>query len=351
MTKSRDLQRMFVTILKKGAKDNTYKFALARFMLDYVHNLGEDDVNRHIRNATSVEISYDVIASTFLRYYWDQECMYKINQNSPNKKRPKIITIIRKEIGENYIPTKFKDVNREDKLVMLKSVRKNLFGSEAGKTSVVIPRFQNIPGVRLRKTRLFYSYDDNVKKLYLKPDALRLFHQNYVILRDSVLLEWAKYLERFNTMPKLNSKVDSRPKRGSLKHKLRILEKDFSQCFYCEKNLNQRNASVDHFIPWSYIFDDELWNLVLACGRCNSIKRDRLAGKACLDGLLVRNKEYKEEIPQLGRSLEKIDTRLGWEKEIRQHYSNCRSCGFSVQSGVFVCRPHNTQGYLEYIKG
>lgn len=351
MTKSRDLQRMFVTILKRGVKDNTYKFALARFMLDYVHNLNEDDVNLHIRNATSVEISYDDIANAFLRYYWDQECMYKINQNSPNKRRPKIITIIRKEIGENYIPTKFKDVNKKDKLVMLNSVRKNLFGSEMSKTSIVIPRFQNIPGTRPRKTRLFYSYDDSVRKLYLKPDALRLFHQNYVILRDSVLLEWAKYLERFNTMPKLNSKVDSRPKRGSLKHKLRILEKDFDQCFYCERNLNQKNTSVDHFIPWSYILDDELWNLVLACGRCNSRKRDRLAGKACLDELLIRNKEYKEEIPQLGRSLEKIDTRWGWKKEIERHYSSCKNCGFGVQRRAFVCRPRNTKGYLEYVRG
>lgn len=349
MAEIRALQRTFVTILKRGVKYNTYKFALARFLLDYVNSLDEDYVNYHIRNAITVQIPYDVIAKSFLQYYWDQECMYKINQTSPNNRLPRIIKIIRNEIGKNYVPTKFSNLEVLSKYKMLDGVKKEVFGLESHKKSIVIPKFQNLPGGKT--TRMFYSYDGIARILELKPDALRLFHQNYTVLRDSVLLEWAKYLERFNTMPKLNSKVDSRPRRGSLKHKLRILEKDFSQCFYCERTLNQKNTSVDHFIPWSYIFDDELWNLVLACGRCNSIKRDRLAGRACLNGLVIRNKDYKEEIPQLGKSLERINTHVGWEKEIRHHYKNCINCGFGVQHKAFVCRPRDTQDYVEYVKG
>ena len=48
---------------------------------------------------------------------------------------------------------------------------------------------------------------------------------------------------------------------------------------------------VDHFIPWSFIKDDNLWNFVLACPSCNSGKRDRLAAYDYLLQLEVRNKE------------------------------------------------------------
>ena len=40
-------------------------------------------------------------------------------------------------------------------------------------------------------------------------------------------------------------------------------------CFYCNNSLKSNHIHVDHFIPWSYIFDNNVWNLVLACQECN----------------------------------------------------------------------------------
>ena len=134
----------------------------------------------------------------------------------------------------------------------------------------------------------------------------------------------------------LIAKVNSiRPERKSLKFALKVLQKDSKQCFYCHTSLDRTETDVDHFSPWSYMFDDELWNLVLACEKCNHKKSDLLAGKKYLNDLLYRNESTMQKIRQLERSIKRIDTRRGWKKEIEVHYTNCFEYGFSVQEGLF----------------
>ena len=56
-----------------------------------------------------------------------------------------------------------------------------------------------------------------------------------------------------------------------------------------ELDSTNRNTHVDHFIPWSYIQNDNLWNLVLSCQACNGKKSDKLASGKYLHKLLPRN--------------------------------------------------------------
>jgi hypothetical protein len=42
-------------------------------------------------------------------------------------------------------------------------------------------------------------------------------------------------------------------------------------------------------IPWDYIFEDALWNLVLACESCNCSKSNSLPSKKYLRKLMERN--------------------------------------------------------------
>ena len=332
-----DLQREFISIITRGKKDNTYKFALARFLLDYSRRQHVSVVTEAMQKGRGVNIPYDEIAKEFLRYYWHQECMYKIRQNYHERKPPAIISVIRDQIGGNYIPSKFSDIDRQDLAEMIHQTRKRVFNKEKTKTSIVIPRFQNVSfGTGVKRTRSFYDYDDDAGTLTLRPEALMLFRKNYNVLIKSVFLEWAKYLERINTMPMLIAKVSMKPERRSLKFALKVLEKDFRQCFYCNTSLDEIETNVDHFIPWSYVFDDELWNLVLACGKCNSRKSDLLAGEDCLNDLIGRNERWGSAIRPLERSLKKIDTGRGWQKEIELHYENCVDYGFSVRNNLFA---------------
>jgi 5-methylcytosine-specific restriction endonuclease McrA len=52
-----------------------------------------------------------------------------------------------------------------------------------------------------------------------------------------------------------------------------VLDRDYWTCHYCGQEAN----TVDHLIPISKGGTDEATNMVAACVKCNSGKRDRMA--------------------------------------------------------------------------
>jgi 5-methylcytosine-specific restriction endonuclease McrA len=52
-----------------------------------------------------------------------------------------------------------------------------------------------------------------------------------------------------------------------------VLQRDYFTCHYCGQEAN----TVDHLIPISKGGTDEATNMVAACIKCNSGKRDRIA--------------------------------------------------------------------------
>lgn len=78
-----------------------------------------------------------------------------------------------------------------------------------------------------------------------------------MVLKLVGLILVKKLLEKTNFTPKLISKIESlaSPKRLSLNKYRKILLETTDLCFYCEKPLVENQIDVDHFIPWSYIFD------------------------------------------------------------------------------------------------
>ena len=51
---------------------------------------------------------------------------------------------------------------------------------------------------------------------------------------------------------------------------------------------------MDHFIPWSYVKDDKLWNFVLACPQCNEKKNNRIPTEMYLDMIIKRNEIIRD---------------------------------------------------------
>ncbi len=267
-----------------------------------------------------------------MKYYWHQECKYRIKQNYNDAKPPSVITTITKVFGKKYIPESLTEPKFTKQINLAqKEIRSKVFGKESNKTSQVIPRFQNIrEGNTTQRKQIFYDYDDKKAQLEIKPEALEFFQHNHTFLMKSVILEWSKFLEKINTLPRLIAKVESAEvRRSSLRKYVKIFN-DFSDCFYCNRSLDEAEIHVDHFIPWSYIFEDEAWNLVLACGRCNLRKSDSLAKPDFRDELIKRNFDHQKEIGILRKSLLKLDAGKGWKPEIEHHYRNCMEYGFNV---------------------
>ncbi len=304
-------------ILARSGKNNTYKFAFARFLLDYS---SEKDV---------VQVRYSEIAKYFFRYYWLQECKSKLLQG-PLNQQPEIITIIRKEFAGEAYPYTFKELERKKPTKIescVELITKRCFDD-------VVPRFQG-------REKIFFDYSateyhdsaDNKKinplgEILMNPDAIRFFKNNHDVLFKAVILEWVRFLEARNLgMPRLVSKIEANDigPRDQAKFR-RLLELFTDTCFYCKGVLEPNKTHVDHVLPYDYIGDTELWNLVLACQACNCKKLNNLPPRKYITALKERNTKHATLRP-MQKSLHSLNHGT---RDIDWHYENAKEHNYEV---------------------
>lgn len=105
-------------------------------------------------------------------------------------------------------------------------------------------------------------------------------------------------MEKINDDSVLNhllTKIGISTQRNNLSAYRQILweELENKTCFYCGKPLKEGAIHVYHFIPWSFIKDDKLWNFVLSCPKCNESKKDKLPDEAYLKRIMKRNSDSR----------------------------------------------------------
>ncbi len=180
---------------------------------------------------------------------------------------------------------------------------------------------------------------DKYHGIDINPKAATFFKKYNRILEKVIILEWAKFVEKFNNTPKLIEKTEGgkiERNLGKAKKFTKILqESGFNTCFYNEDhNLTEGEIHADHVIPFSYIREDELWNYVLSCKKCNLAKSDYLPPEEFLVNLIDRNNDEKNRrIPELEKSLSKFTDEP--DKEIWRHYKNALGDGFIEFKGRF----------------
>ena len=156
-----------------------------------------------------------------------------------------------------------------------------------------------------------------------------------------MILEWARYIEKFNPgIPELIDKIEGNmEKRGNTTKERKILQPIFTTCFYCNDKLNlekdpntpKKDPEVEHVIPFSFIREDEIWNFVLSCRKCNCSKLGALPPQYFMNRLYRRNNEYRKSIEELETSLSELgEERKTCEKRIQDHYDNAKSHGYVV---------------------
>ncbi|WP_305151131.1 HNH endonuclease domain-containing protein [uncultured Dubosiella sp.] len=64
--------------------------------------------------------------------------------------------------------------------------------------------------------------------------------------------------------------------------------------FYTGKVLEANDISIDHVIPWSFMYSDDIWNLVITSKSVNSSKSNSVPSKKVIRRLEERNKELVE---------------------------------------------------------
>ena len=321
---------LFMHILKGGAKDNTYKFALARALLELCSERGPDAGGPYV-------IEYEKLAERFLRYYWRQECVFHIRQHHHPNREAAAIKAIRGKWGSMTAHDDFDMLDGDDVRHVTGRIERDVFGSERAKKSLVVPKFQKVKCARYaEEVQMFYVHDAKKRQITVRAAACDFFRRNYDILRNAVGFEWAKYLERANGgLPGLIAKVESvrtTPARNTayIKKAKEALLSPRTKCFYCRCRLDRKEVELDHVIPWSFIFDDQLWNLVPACGGCNGHKSNLLPDRRTYEELVARNEKCAGRIGKLSESLKLLGRGEDWKKAMRDYYKSCEDYKFLV---------------------
>ncbi|WBL16886.1 HNH endonuclease [Sutcliffiella sp. NC1] len=276
-----EIWRIFTVVLSnRSAKSSTYKFALIKSLIENLYLVNDD-----------FELTYDQIAYSFTKIYWNLVVQHDLIQHNNNPKKNARVATLMKEYQQQYsIPSEFIwdkiDTNIQIKLVRkVKSIMKeNVFGALYGDTR-----------------GKFYAFDHRQEYFKINP-AVHAFMLNYQrLIVNLTNYHMAAMIETLNEVPSINyllGKVESIARRSSLSSFENILLNYFeAKCFYCEKPLTgaKRETHVDHFIPWSFVQSDNIWNLVLSCNRCNISKSDKLPEKQYLEFIIDRNNVLTEK--------------------------------------------------------
>jgi 5-methylcytosine-specific restriction endonuclease McrA len=62
------------------------------------------------------------------------------------------------------------------------------------------------------------------------------------------------------------------------------------KCFMYNELIPNESLTINHIIPWSFLFSDDLWNLVYSHKSCNSSKYNRITTYKIIISLEERNK-------------------------------------------------------------
>ena len=187
---------VFAGIIRSGRKDSTYKFALARALLDYCHR------NRE-RGSRRLVVPYRLLAMSFAEYYWRLDRVFKLNQAPKKKRTPAAVSAVR-SVRPSDPPESYLDLDGADRAKIESAIMKSVFGHARKKTSLVVPRFQNVAcgpgrgGARWRvvPNPIFYEYSDDDQEIRLLPEAYDFFRSYYYTLMWVVLDGWAEFIKK-----------------------------------------------------------------------------------------------------------------------------------------------------------
>jgi hypothetical protein len=282
----------WLEIITKMVNSNTYKLAWGRAIIESIH------LEQYTQFDDEIRIHFDTLSELILKYYWNQIFFFNLKQGPSLEKSPLIYQLTEKAINSykttsnSNLPVWFdvakieleKDIQVYSKLI--KSI------SSALKLDVS-HRFMNID----QDIKSIYVLNKKEKYIYLKKEDAFILKEYGLVLTQLLNYKWAQLLEQYNRSPKIVSKVkgsqEAHIKRSNLNRFKEILlkfhENNEPIDFYTGEVLDLNDISIDHVIPWSFMFSDDLWNLVITSKKYNSSKSNRIPSQEIIKKLIERN--------------------------------------------------------------
>lgn len=122
-----------------------------------------------------------------------------------------------------------------------------------------------------------YRFSDTGKEIELQPRWRGYLRRHLGIVQSFVDWHLVQYVQRLNpNIPGIPNKLFAPEKRNL------TLAREFwsaagaMQCIYTGLKIQIEQADLNHFLPWSFVAHDLLWNIIPATPAANSAKSDAL---------------------------------------------------------------------------
>lgn len=261
---------------------STYKPVFLKSLLDisdYDDEFAEGKLIGNLwieKDDERLRINLNFIAIRYIKYYWEFLFKFKLKQ-SHSPLDANINTILRK-------------VNKEPKTPSLE-----LLASEGFielRKEVINRSIKPEVLVHLDPIGDLYKRHERSDSITVDMSLIDFLKTHKGILLAALNFMITRYLEKINFVPRIAEKVAGSIPRTHLnnKEKTILLELHDDSCFYCQAK-SQRGYHMDHVIPFNYLYQTEIFNIVPSCNTCNSSKNDRLPTLEVLERVIERNKK------------------------------------------------------------
>lgn len=304
-----DYLKELTNIISNGSMENTYKMSWIRSIVETCEKQQKKTIH------------FDELSPLIFKYYWNQSIFFNLQQGPNLNKKPKIQQLVEENIKEyrtkNETQKPITFIKVEDKVKIPVKQISTVLKQDVCKRFLILDK----------KVFNTYKYDLEKRTInILKPELINEYSD---ILYQLINYRWTQKLEDTDGSPRISKKVrgvdrENTPKRKTLKpfHEFLDVENPSKRCFITGDTIPKDELSVDHVIPWSYMYSNDLWNLVYVHSSRNSSKNNRLPHEDMINRLEIRNKKLlkllrgnsvkSKHVVELGISIEKDYVKRYW---------------------------------------
>lgn len=151
------------------------------------------------------------------------------------------------------------------------------------KLEVAMPE---LAGQYFNSKKPLYCFDSRELKhcqaIVIHPSWAEYLEKNYAIVRAWAAWEWLEYMQKRNpNTPALVNKLFMPSKREPLSTQTKYWQLTLKQhpetrCIYSGEILDPSRFDLNHYLPWSFVGHDRLWNLIPVVPKVSSAKSNNL---------------------------------------------------------------------------
>ena len=242
--------------IKKGNKRITFEKIVYRMIAKSWYSIIEFKLNFGLKDQLDGIVKYIYKNHIFDKNIKEEKLIEELSELDDVELNKKMKLLF------NYVPYR-----------LLTPFFPELQGVKDGKRNKLIVELSN------KNDKGIYKINEMEKEIIIHENWFEYLYENQVIIEGWLMSKLIFFLQTKNrNIPAIPFKIYAPQKRNltlATNFWKKIITINGAKDIYTGVDLKE-NISIDHFIPWSFVLHDELWNLVPTTREINSSKNDKL---------------------------------------------------------------------------